>query len=678
MLRYVLSKLFSIGVFASLLANFAVAADTTGLDSKLRDTEPLDTKLIVWNDLTLRDPSGEVIEPGMGNWTVVCFLGTECPLAKLYGARLQRLADEYESAGVSFIGVNSNTQDSPSDIARYAKDYKVKFPIAKDADQSIVKAFDATRITEVFVVDPVGAIRYQGRIDDQYQPGIAKAEPSQHDLRDAIEALVSGKNVSQPLTEAVGCLITRVPDRKPTMEESPGQSLVTFNRDIAPILNEHCVECHRPGEIGPFELSDYNEIVGWGEMMLEVIDQKRMPPWHADPNVGHFVGERRMPSEARDLIARWIDAGMPEGDPADLPPTPEWNDGWHLPTSPDVELVMRGRPFVVPSEGVIEYQYYVVDPGWDEDKWISAAQVVPGDAAVVHHGIVFVRPPDGSDSNGIGWLGAYVPGQRTLPMPTGHARRIPAGSKLVFQMHYTPNGKQTPDTTSVGVWFADPEEVTHEVYTNLAVNHEFEIPPNAKDHVVRMQADSFPPNSRLMGATPHMHLRGRSFEMTAVPKAGEPRALLRVPHYDFNWQHWYAFAEPIELNKIESLDMSVMFDNSGRNPTNPNPQEYVTWGDQTWEEMAIAFFDIAIPRGGPRRSVKKKTPPSAEEVTQREKQIEAAVDKFLSEMDADGDGIVQRDETPVVFQRFGFKKIDRNGDSILDRDEIRRSAIARL
>lgn len=675
MLRYILPTLILIGALTPMPTNSATAADVAATNGAVADVAA--TKVIVWNDLTLRDPGGQIIEVGMGNWNVVCFLGTECPLAKLYGARLQRLADEYAPAGVSFIGVNSNTQDSPSDIARYAKDYKVNFPIAKDADQSIVKAFDATRITEVFIVDPVGAIRYQGRIDDQYQPGIAKVAPTEHDLRDAIEALVSGKQISQPRTEAVGCLITRVPDRVQSTPASPGQASITFNRDIAPILNEHCVECHRPGEIGPFELSDYNEVVGWGEMMLEVIDQGRMPPWHADPKVGHFVGERRMPSEARDLIARWIDAGTPEGDPADLPPAPQWNEGWHLPTSPDVELAMRDRPFRVPSEGVIEYQYYVVDPGWEEDKWISAAQVVPGDAAVVHHCIVFVRPPDGSDSNGIGWLGAYVPGQRTLAMPPGHARRIPAGSKLVFQMHYTPNGKQTPDTTRVGVWFADPDDITHEVYTNLAVNHEFEIPPNAENYLVHMQADSFPPNSRLMGATPHMHLRGRSFEMTALPASGGPEMLLRVPHYDFNWQHWYAFAEPIDLDKIESLEMSVMFDNSGQNPANPNPQDYVTWGDQTWEEMAIAFFDIAIPRGGRRSAIPKETLPSAEEMSQRNQRIETEVEMFLSEMDADLDGFVQRDETPVLFRRFGFKKLDRNGDSVLDRAEIRQSAADR-
>src|SRR6056297_1478712 len=282
--RYALPTALFLGLILSVPLNFANAAE-----------------VIFWEDLTLRDPDGRIIEVGTGSWTVVCFLGTECPLAKLYGARLQRLADKYASAGISFVGVNSNTQDSPGDIARYAKDHQVRFPIAKDADQSIVAAFDATRITEVFIVDPLGSVRYRGRIDDQYQPGIARATPTRHDLRDSIDALLSGKPAPQSRTEAVGCLITRVPRRDKSSGPLPDQFSVTFHRDIAPLLNEHCVECHRPGEIGPFELSDYDEVVGWGDMMLEVIDQGRMPPWHADPEFGHFVGERRLPGEARDL-----------------------------------------------------------------------------------------------------------------------------------------------------------------------------------------------------------------------------------------------------------------------------------------------------------------------------------------------------------------------------------------
>ena len=644
--------------------------------------------------LTLRGTDGQPILLKPTEYTVVCFLGTECPLARLYGPRLQRLAEQFGDRGVTFLGVDSNMQDSPAEIATYARELGINFPIAKDTDQSIADAFNAERTPQVFVVDASGLIRYQGRIDDQYEPGLARTEPTQHDLRDAIQSLLAGEPVEQPVTPGVGCLITRIPKQTssdtPTLSDSP-KAAVTFTDDIAPILNQHCVECHREGEIAPFALTDYDEVVGWGQMMLEVIDQGRMPPWHADPKIGHFVGERQMPQKARETIAAWLDQGMPEGGPEDLPPMPQWNAGWHLPTDPDVEISMRDRPFQVPADDVVEYQYYVVDPQWQEDRWIRAAQVVPGNPRVVHHAIVFVRPPDGSDTRGIGWLGAYVPGQRTVMLPPGHARRIPAGSKLVFQMHYTPNGRKTSDISRVGVWFADPADVTHEVFTRVAINHEFEIPPRTEDHDVHMALDQFAPGSRLLGATPHMHLRGKSFRLTARYEDETSEPLLHVPHYDFNWQHYYQFAEPLELDAIDSLEMTVTFDNSIENPVNPAPEEYVTWGDQTWEEMAIAFFDVARPRRTTKQSddtsgeashvaVNNKAAEAVtdpEQLAAQQRQVNRHTQTFLAEMDQNDDGRVQREETPAAFRRFGFRRMDRDNDGVLDRREIEASAAER-
>ncbi|TWT64712.1 redoxin domain-containing protein [Allorhodopirellula solitaria] len=637
--------------------------------------------------LQLRDPAGQAITLPPSEFTVVCFLGTECPLARLYGPRLERLKDRFGDQGVTFVGVDSNAQDSPAEIADYAKDVGLTFPIAKDADQSVLAVFDAERTPEVFVVDAAGRVRYRGRIDDQYEPGLARAKPTQHDLREAIESLLAGETVEHPQTPGVGCLITKIPH--PSGKDADAAT-VTFTADVAPILNQHCVECHRDSEIAPFALTDYDEVVGWGQMMLEVIDQKRMPPWHADPTIGHFVGERKMPEQARDTIARWIDQGMAEGDADDLPPTPTWNSGWHLPTDPELVIPMRDRPFHVPADDVVDYQYYVVDPGWEEDRWVRAAQVVPGNARVVHHAIVFVRPPDGSDSRGIGWLGAYVPGQRTAILPPDHARRIPAGSKLIFQMHYTPNGRASDDISRVGVWFAEPADVTHEVFTRVAIDHDFEIPPRTEDYDVHISLDRFDPESRLLGVTPHMHLRGKSFQLKAQRRGGEVEDLLRVPHYDFNWQHYYQFAESLPLDEIESLDMTVTFDNSAANPANPAPEEYVTWGDQTWEEMAIAFLDVARPRHRTRTVARREEAgdvPTAQSGSSAggqdddrlaaDQAIQSRVRKFLAAMDQDGDGRILREETPLTFQKFGFRKMDRNRDGVLDHEEVETAAAER-
>jgi peroxiredoxin len=630
---------------------------------------------VAWRQLHFRATDGQPVLVQPTKYTVLCFLGTECPLARLYGPRLQKIADEFEKDGVVFLGINSNLQDSPSEIDAFAREHAIQFSMVKDADQSIADALGATRTPEVFVVDADGIILYQGRIDDQYEPGISRSKPNKNELRDAIKSLVDGKAIETPKTQGVGCLITRITNTKPGDDSKPS---VTFNRDIAPILNANCVECHREGEIGPMELSDYDEVVGWGQMILEVIDQGRMPPWHADPNVGHFVGERRMDPLSREKIANWIDEGMPEGDPGDLPKPPTWPKEWQFPTDPDDEIVIRDRPFKVPAEGVVEYRYFVVDPKWTEDRWIRAAQVVPGNASVVHHVIVFVRPPDGDRFQGVGWMAAYVPGQRAIRLPQGHARRVPAGSKLVFQMHYTPNGRETDDLTRIGVWSVDPEQVTHEVFTQVAIDHQFEIPPRADQHVVKMSVDSFPPNSRMLGITPHMHLRGKSFQMNAVGPNGSSEPLLSVPRYDFNWQHWYEFANSVDLAAIDRLAMTVTFDNSSGNPFNPAPEEYVSWGDQTWEEMALAFFDVAIPRGGPLRKAREIREPTESEAASRDRRIEDLVQTFMTKMDKDKDGVVLRDETPVTFRKFGFNKIDQDRDGRIDRDEIRLSAAERL
>ncbi len=271
----------------------------------------------------------------------------------------------------------------------------------------------------------------------------------QHDLRDAIDQLLAGKTVSNPRTKAVGCLIA-------LPRSATSNSDITFCDQVIRILQKHCTECHRDGEIGPFALDDYDEVVGWADMSLEVIDQGRMPPWHASPEHGSFANARQMNDEDKETLRRWTEAGMPYGDAKSLPPEPKYVQGWRLPRTPDAVFEMGNKPFSVPAEGTVEYQYFVVDPGFTEDKWIHGAQVIPGDASVVHHCIVFTRPPDGSDFRDIGFLTAYVPGQKQGELPQGYAQRVPAGSRFVFQMHYTPNGQPAQDKTRLGLVFSEP------------------------------------------------------------------------------------------------------------------------------------------------------------------------------------------------------------------------------
>lgn len=594
--------------------------------------------------------------------TVVCFLGTECPLARLYGPRLNQLSHEFAKQGVRFVGINSNSQDSAGDIADYAKQYGIKFPVLKDPENRVADLFGAQRMAEVYVVDRSLKIQYHGRVDDQYRPGVTRNQPSRQDLRVALEELLAGKTVSVKETDIPGCVIGRV-------KTPASHSQVTFCNQVSRVFNQHCVECHRKGEIGPFVLTDYEEAKGWGETILETINSKRMPPWNANPQHGKFNNARHMPDKDKQVLRDWIAAGMPYGDASQLPQQQVFDSEWKLPRKPDLILPMRDRPFKIAASGTVEYQYFVVDPQLTEDKWVSAAQVIPGNRSIVHHCIIFIRPPDGSEFRGVGWLSGYVPGQRSFILPPGRARKIAAGSKLVFQMHYTPNGSEQTDLTKVGINFVPDKDVTHQVITLLGIDQEFEIPPFQANVPVHATVERFPKRGELLAIVPHMHLRGQSFQ--AVSKcSGQTNVLLDVPHYDFNWQHVYELAAPLSLEHIDSLEFTARFDNSKDNPVNPDPSQTVTWGDQTWEEMAVAFFEISEPREPAAPSKAVAAQPDKNAPTKEETERLERAKQFFERFDKNKDDIVEFDETPLAFQRNGFWRYDADGDRKLTRQEV--------
>lgn len=608
--------------------------------------------------------------------TVFAFLGNECPVARSYAQGLETIAKQYADRGVRFVGINSNPHDSESELRQFVEDLSLSFPFVKDSVQSIAKRFGATRTAEVIVLDANRVVAYRGRIDDQFSPGVKRSAPSRLDLLNALDELLAGKPVSVPSTAPVGCLIT-------FRQQTSNKTDITFCGTIAPILYANCLECHRTGEIGPFDISSYDEVVGWADMLVEVIDQKRMPPWHADPNHGSFKNSRQMPPQSLDTIKEWIAAGMPFGNAEDLPTKPTFLDGWRLPRNPDQIVVMREQPHQVPAHGVVDYQYFVVDPGIREDKWITAAQVIPGSPEVVHHAIVFIRPPDGENFIGIGWLTAYVPGQRATEFPPGFARRVPAGSKLVFQMHYTPNGKEQFDQTKIGLNFTDEASVTHEVFTLAGIDQEFEIPPNTADHSVVASVPWLPKDGILLAAMPHMHLRGKSFQVRT--SNGESESIvLDIPHYDFSWQHTYEWNEAIPLIDVARLSFTATFDNSKQNPFNPNPNDYVMWGDQTWEEMAVAFFEIARPHDSTSidvRSARIANSTTRDKSSEKKELLDAKAvafaDDFLVRFDANHDSVVVNTEVPRIVRDYSFRTMDLNGDGKVTRDELMDSARAR-
>lgn len=517
---------------------------------------------------------------------VLAFLGVECPLARLYASRLAELERDYRGRGVAFLGIDSNLQDSPAEVERFSAEFRLDFPVLIDAGNRVADAVSALRTPEVFVLDAQRKIRYRGRVDDQYAVGVVRPQPTRHDLAAALDEVLTGQEVSVVSAPAPGCLIGRV--------KSPSQgSSVTYTRDVARIFQNRCVECHRPAEIGPFSMLTYADVVGWGDTILEVVEEGRMPPWFSDDQHQKFSNNARLTAEEKATIRTWVENGCPEGDAADLPEPPHYLTGWNIP-EPDLVLPMSDASFQVPATGVVDYQHYVVDPGFKEDKWVVATEARPGNRRVVHHILVFLQKP-GSQFEGMlkgSLIGAYAPGNPSKASRPGMALKIPAGSKIVFQNHYTPCGTPQEDISYLGLKFCDASEVQQEVESSWAVNFVFNIPPGAAEHPVR-SSHKFREDRLLLSLTPHMHLRGKSFRYEALYPDGTRETLMNVPRWDFNWQIDYALAEPKLMPKGTRLECFATFDNSTGNPSNPDPTKMVRFGEQTWDEMMIGWFTSA-------------------------------------------------------------------------------------
>lgn len=520
---------------------------------------------------------------------VVAFLGVECPLVKLYAHRLEKLSTEYRDKGVRFVAIDANCQDTLEEMATFAKQHGLTIPFLKDLNSTVADGFRAERTPEVFVLDRERTIRYRGRIDDQFGVVTRKTKASRRDLAEAIDELLANKPVSQPELSAPGCLIGRAP--KP-VESASATASVTYSRHIAPLFQKRCVECHREGEIGPFSLMSYRDTVGWGETIREVTGAGRMPPWFADPKHGKFSNDMRLSPEEKQLIDQWVKAGCPEGDPADLPPAPTFTVGWNIP-EPDLVLKMSDRSFHVPAEGTIDYKHYVIDPKFTEDKWVVASEARPGNRSVVHHILVFLKPPGQHVELVRGsLLAAYAPGMPPRLLPKGMAKKIPAGSKIILQIHYTANGSPQEDISTLGLKFCDAKDVVQRVESGWATNMLFAIPPKAGNYPVGA-VYQFSEDRILFNLTPHMHVRGKAFRFEAEYPDGRREILLDVPRFDFNWQLEYELAVPKVMPKGTRLKCLAHFDNSTENLSNPNPNRWVTFGEQTWDEMMIGFFTVA-------------------------------------------------------------------------------------
>jgi hypothetical protein len=370
----------------------------------------------------------------------------------------------------------------------------------------------------------------------------------------------------------------------------------TFYRDVLPILQSRCQECHRPGQMAPMPFVTYRQTRPWAKAIREAVRSRKMPPWFADACCGKFANDRSLTVAEIGTLAGWAESGAAEGREGEAPPPRRWPADGNL-ASPD-RIVEMPQAFDVPARGAVEYQYFVAPTGFFEDRWVQGVEVRPGNRAVVHHAVVYIREPGSTWTRGptkADILSVYAPGSAPEVWPPGMAKLVKAGSDLVFEIHYTPTGRPATDRTRVAMVFAKsaPEKA---VLTLQLANDEFVIPPGARDYRVRV-GGTLPNDALLLGFFPHMHLRGKAFEYTRIRANGQPETLLKVSRYDFFWQLQYRLAEPIPLAKGTRLEWFGWFDNSTNNPRNPDPTAEVRYGQQSWEEMMIGFFDVAVDAG---------------------------------------------------------------------------------
>jgi hypothetical protein len=422
-----------------------------------------------------------------------------------------------------------------------------------------------------------------------------------------------------------GCAIAALvfSPRAPFAQEKPTPNPPTFYRDVLPILQQHCQDCHRTGGIAPMSFETYEQTEPFVGAISHAAQNKSMPPWFADANVGRFSNDPSLAPEQIATLAAWAAAKAPSGDAQDAPPPRHWAQSWSIP-KPDVILKMP-TPVPLPATGDIEYTYEIVPTHFAEDRWVQIAEVLPAQRSNVHHAVVYVRPPDSKwlrhapvgipftastltdpeDRRGAHWtdsdiLLVYAPGSSPDAWPSNMAKFIPAGSDLVFQMHYTASGRAVDDQSSIGLLFLKSAPPLR-VLTLQLTNDHFVIPPGAPDYRVEARG-TLPNDATLLSFFPHMHLRGKRFEYNIIHTTkrgdGQPahqiEPLLRV-NYHFHWQMSYRLAEPLSLKTGTELQAVAWFDNSKDNPHNPDPSAEVRWGEQTYEEMMVGFFDVAVP-----------------------------------------------------------------------------------
>lgn len=570
--------------------------------------------------------------------TVVVFVATECPVSNSYIPAVNDLAQRQKDVAVLVV---APTDEPAAAIAKWAKEFKVAVPVYLDPKKEAARALGAATTPEAAVLDAGGVLRYRGRIDDGYYARLKKnAEVSSHDLKNALDDVLAGKPVRVAVTKPIGCAID--------LEPAPvaKADTVTYHKDVAAILQKHCQVCHRPGEIGPFALTNYRQAKRWAPDITAYTASRQMPPWMPGGGLA-MRGERKMTDAEIATLAKWEEAGCPEGDPKDAPAAVTYDDGWRL-GKPDLVLTVPDD-FHLAATGDDIFRCFVIPTGLIEDKWVIGYDVRPGNPRVVHHtlnffdrtgqaraleerqqlrekenpgpdrgpgytvsmGVGFVAAPSDDGKPTFGGIGGWAPGSNPQFLPKGAGWLLPAGSDFIIQTHYHRDGKPNTDRTQVALYFAkEPVEKPWQTVIITGMKPTAKIPAGKSDYVskgkVYLHSDAV-----LHSVLPHMHLLGKSVKVTMTPPGGEPVMLVDVPHWDYRWQEAYWFEKPIHARAGTKLEIEAIYDNSTANPNNPHsPPKDVTYGEQTTDEMLFAFFGATSPESPSQRIRRFGFPPA--------------------------------------------------------------------
>lgn len=550
---------------------------------------PVGTKVA---DITAKTLTGDTLQT-QGNVAFV-FLATECPVAQRYAVRLNRLHAEFGEKQVHFVAVYPNTNESEAEIKTYIAKAGYAFPIVKDATGQLARHLGATMTPQAVVVDAESTLRYRGPIDDnRYETRV-----KHHYLKDALAAVVSGGTVAVREVPSFGCTLHI---SEPAVPEE-----VTYSEHIAPILQRECQSCHRQGEVAPFSLVDYSDAQAWATEIAVYTKARLMPPWKPAAGYGHFKNERSLTDTEIAMISRWVETGAPAGELDAVPPAPKFPEGWAL-GEPDwiVEMPVE---YEIEPEGEDEYRHFIIPTNFEQDMYVQAVDVQPGNRKTVHHVIAYLdmngeaRKLDAQDEkpgyvtegtgpgfDDAGTLGGWAPGVTPSVLPAGVGYLLPKGADIVMQVHYYRTGHTERDRSRLGIYFSKTPE-TAKLHIVSAINSEFEIPAGASWHEVlasrRIKRDVY-----LLATMPHMHLLGRDMRLIATTPEGKQHDLIWIQDWDFNWQDIYHYREPLFLPEGTQVELVAHFDNSAENPANPHePPVPVGWGEKTTDEMCIGFL----------------------------------------------------------------------------------------